>query len=105
MAYLGRKRNSFNDERDMIITKCVLRGRTCKYMGIFFKLTASHVNYIVKKTISRMAEKFYDRTILDTTQPLAHFRKHKDYILKLLEKENENSSHSPGKDSKHSISR
>lgn len=76
-------------ERDVIITKCVLRGWDCPYTGIFFGLSGSQINYIVRKMVSYVAEKLYDRTILDTTQPLAHFRKHKDYLLNCLEEANE----------------
>lgn len=79
---VGRKHNKENYERNKIITKCVLRGWLCGYAGIFFKMSGSHINYIVMETVRRIAPNFLDKV---DSQPLAYCRKHKDYILGLLE--------------------
>ncbi|MCK5642104.1 MAG: hypothetical protein KAJ19_14970 [Gammaproteobacteria bacterium] len=78
---VGRKHDKENYERNELITKCVLRGWLCGYTGIFFGMSGSHINYIVKETVRRIAPDFLDKV---DSQPLAYCRKHKDYIIGLL---------------------
>ncbi len=92
---------STNYKRNIMITKSVLRGWTCKYMGIYFGLTGSTILKIVYGTIRKNIPMFLDMYI--GSQPLEYCRRHKDHLIKLLEKENENSSPSTGKDSKHPV--
>ena len=67
-------------ERDIIITKCVLRGWTSKYTGIYFKLTASYINCIVKKVVRNLDKDLYDWA-MGSGKPLEKFREKKDHIL------------------------
>lgn len=78
---VGRKHDKENYERNELITKCVLRGWDCKYVGIFFRLSGSNIAYIVKETVRRIAPDFFDKV---DSSSLAYCRKHKERILSLL---------------------